>query len=106
MSTQESNGVPTKNTNLAAAADQTAGFARYREPTERATFLAMTQTLVPCAKPPVLIKPTTPGVATAGGAFSVGRGPRIPLRQHGSNLTGVARDGGCTIRSNCADSRA
>ncbi|MFN9105014.1 MAG: IS5/IS1182 family transposase, partial [Betaproteobacteria bacterium] len=49
-----------KQTTLALAADQGAGFERYRKTTRRQAFLAQMQTLVPWAELGALIEPHYP----------------------------------------------
>ena len=49
-----------KQITLAAAADRTAGFERYRKPTRRDAFLTEMQTLVPWSEWVALIEPHYP----------------------------------------------
>ena len=75
-----------KQTTLAMAADQAAGFERYRKPTRREAFLAQMDTLVPWAELGALIEPRYPKAGNGRPPIGVQRMLRIHLLQHWFNL--------------------
>jgi len=75
---------------LAAAADSTSGFERYRKPTRRDSFLAEMQTLVPWAQLVALIEPHYPKPGNGRPPIGLERMLRIHLLQHWFNLADAA----------------
>jgi IS5 family transposase len=81
-----------KQTTLAMAADQGAGFERYRKPTRREAFLAQMQALVPWAEFGALIEPHYPRAGNGRPPIGVQRMLRIHLLQHWFNLADEAME--------------
>ena len=81
-----------KQTTLAMAADQGAGFARYRKPTRREAFLAQTDTLVPWSELGALIEPHYPKAGNGRPPIGLQRMLRIHLLQHWFNLADEAME--------------
>ena len=79
-----------KQMTLAAAADSTSGFERYRKPTRRDSFLAEMQTLVPWAQLVALIEPHYPKPGNGRPPIGLERMLRIHLLQHWLNLADAA----------------
>ncbi len=79
-----------KQMTLAAAADASAGFERYRKPTRRDAFLAEMQTLVPWAELVALIEPHYPKAGNGRPPIGLERMLRIHLLQHWFNLADAA----------------
>jgi transposase, IS5 family len=79
-----------KQMTLAASADATSGFERYRKPTRRDAFLAEMQTLVPWAHLVALIEPHYPKPGNGRPPIGLERMLRIHLLQHWFNLADVA----------------
>jgi transposase, IS5 family len=79
-----------KQMTLAAAADSTSGFERYRKPTRRDSFLAEMQTLVPWAQLVALIEPHYPKPGNGRPPIGLERMLRIHLLQHWFNLADAA----------------
>ncbi len=79
-----------KQMTLAAAADSTAGFERYRKPTRRDVFLAEMQTLVPWARLVALIESHYPNPGNGRPPIGLERMLRIHLLQHWFNLADAA----------------
>ena len=79
-----------KQMTLAAAADSTAGFERFRKPTRRDAFLAEMQTLVPWAELVALIEPHYPKPGNGRPPIGLERMLRIHLLQHWFNLADAA----------------
>jgi IS5 family transposase len=79
-----------KQMSLAAAADRTAGFEKYRKPTRRDAFLAEMQTLVPWSDLVTLIEPHYPKAGNGRPPIGLERMLRIHLLQHWFNLADVA----------------
>ena len=79
-----------KQMSLAAAADRTAGFEKYRKPTRRDAFLAEMQTLVPWSDLVALIEPQYPKAGNGRPPIGLERMLRIHLLQHWFNLADVA----------------
>ncbi len=79
-----------KQMSLAAAADHTAGFEKYRKPTRRDAFLAEMQTLVPWSDLVELIEPHYPKAGNGRPPIGLERMLRIHLLQHWFNLADVA----------------
>ncbi|MEW5880027.1 MAG: IS5 family transposase [Pseudomonadota bacterium] len=81
-----------KQSALAMAADQGAGFERYRKRTRREAFLAQMNTLVPWAELGALIEPHYP--KAGNGRPPIGLAPmlRIHLLQHWFNLADEAME--------------
>ncbi len=75
---------------LAAAADASAGFERFRKPTRRDAFLAEMQTLVPWAQLVALIEPHYPKPGNGRRPIGLERMLRIHLLQHWFNLADAA----------------
>jgi IS5 family transposase len=80
-----------KQMSLAAAADRTAGFEKYRRPTRRDAFLAEMQGLVPWTGLVTLIEPHYPKAGNGRPPIGLERMLRIHLLQHWFNLA----DGAC-----------
>jgi len=81
-----------KQTTLALAADQGAGFERYRKTTRRQAFLAQMQTLVPWAELGALIEPHYPKAGNGRPPIGLQRMLRIHLLQHWFNLADEAME--------------
>jgi transposase, IS5 family len=81
-----------KQTTLAMAANQGAGFERYRKPTRREAFLAQMETLVPWAELGALIEPHYPKVGNGRPPIGLQRMLRIHLLQHWFNLADEAME--------------
>jgi IS5 family transposase len=81
-----------KQTTLAMAADQGAGFERYRKPTRREAFLARMDTLVPWAELGALIEPHYPRAGNGRPPIGLQRMLRIHLLQHWFNLADEAME--------------
>jgi IS5 family transposase len=81
-----------KQTTLAMAADQGAGFERYRKPTRREAFLAQMETLVPWAELGALIEPHYPKAGNGRPPIGLQRMLRIHLLQHWFNLADEAME--------------
>jgi IS5 family transposase len=81
-----------KQTTLAMAADQGAGFERYRKPTRREAFLAQMDTLVPWAELGALIEPHYPKAGNGRPPIGLQRMLRIHLLQHWFNLADEAME--------------
>lgn len=81
-----------KQTTLAVAADQGAGFERYRKPTRRETFLAEMETLVPWSQLCALIEPHYPKAGNGRPPLGLHRMLRIHLLQHWFNLADLAME--------------
>jgi IS5 family transposase len=81
-----------KQTTLAMAADQGAGFERYRKPTRREAFLAQMDTLVPWAELGALIEPHYPKAGNGRPPIGLQRMLRIQLLQHWFNLADEAME--------------
>lgn len=81
-----------KQTTLALAADQGAGFERYRKTTRRQAFLAQMQTLVPWAELGALIEPHYPKAGNGRPPIGLQRMLRIRLLQHWLNLADEAME--------------
>jgi IS5 family transposase len=81
-----------KQTTLAMAADQGAGFERYRKTTRREVFLAQMQTLVPWAELGALIEPHYPKAGNGRPPIGLQRMLRIHLLQHWFNLADEAME--------------
>lgn len=81
-----------KQTTLAMAADQGAGFERYRKPTRRETFLAEMETLVPWSQLCALIEPHYPKAGNGRPPLGLPRMLRIHLLQHWFNLADLAME--------------
>jgi IS5 family transposase len=81
-----------KQTTLAMAADQGAGFERYRKPTRREAFLARMETLVPWAELGALIEPHYPKAGNGRPPIGLQRMLRIHLLQHWFNLADEAME--------------
>lgn len=81
-----------KQTTLAMAADQGAGFERYRKPTRREAFLAQMQTLVPWSELGALIEPHYPKAGNGRPPIGLQRMLRIHLLQHWFNLADEAME--------------
>ncbi|MDI3259255.1 MAG: IS5 family transposase [Sinobacteraceae bacterium] len=81
-----------KQTTLAMAADQGAGFERYRKPTRREAFLAQMEALVPWAELGALIEPHYPKAGNGRPPIGLQRMLRIHLLQHGFNLADAAME--------------
>lgn len=79
-----------KQMTLAAAADSTGGFERYRKPTRRDGFLAEMHTLVPWDRMVALIEPHYPKPGNGRPPIGVERMLRIHLLQHWFNLADAA----------------
>jgi len=79
-----------KQMTLAAAADSTSGFERYRKPTRRDSFLAEMQTLVPWAQLVALIEPHYPKPGNGRPPIGLERMLRIHLLKHWFNLADAA----------------
>ena len=79
-----------KQMTLAAAADLTAGFERFRKPTRRDAFLVEMQTLVPRAELVALIEPHYPKPGNGRPPIGLERMLRIHLLQHWFNLADAA----------------
>ncbi|MCI1191270.1 IS5 family transposase [Calidifontimicrobium sp. SYSU G02091] len=75
---------------LAAAADASAGFVRFRKPTRRDAFLAEMQTLVPWARLVALIEPHYPKPGNGRPPVGLERILRGHLLQHWFNLADAA----------------
>jgi IS5 family transposase len=74
------------------AADQGAGFERYRKPTQREAFLAQMDTLVPWAELGALIEPHYPKAGNGRPPIGLQRMLRIHLLQHWFNLADEAME--------------
>jgi IS5 family transposase len=81
-----------KQTTLAMAADQGAGFERYRKRTRREAFLAQMDTLVPWAEMGALIEPHYPKAGNGRPPIGLQRMLRIHLLQHWFNLADEAME--------------
>jgi transposase, IS5 family len=81
-----------KQTSLAMAADQGAGFERYRKPTRREAFLAQMDRLVPWAELGALIEPHYPKAGNGRPPIGLQRMLRIHLLQHWFNLADEAME--------------
>jgi IS5 family transposase len=81
-----------KQTTLAMAADQGAGFERYRKPTRREAFLAQMDTLVPWGQLGALIEPHYPKAGNGRPPIGLQRMLRIHLLQHWFNLADEAME--------------
>jgi IS5 family transposase len=81
-----------KQTTLAMAADQGAGFERYRKPTRREAFLAQMETLVPWSELGALIEPHYPKAGNGRPPIGLQRMLRIHLLQHWFNLADEAME--------------
>jgi transposase, IS5 family len=81
-----------KQTTLAMAADQGAGFERYRKPTRREAFLAQMETLVPWSALGALIEPHYPKAGKGRPPIGLQRMLRIHLLQHWFNLADEAME--------------
>jgi len=81
-----------KQTTLAMAADQGAGFERYRKPTRREAFLAQMDTLVPWSELGALIEPHYPKAGNGRPPIGLQRMLRIHLLQHWFNLADEAME--------------
>jgi IS5 family transposase len=81
-----------KQTTLAMAADQGAGFERYRKPTRREALLAQMETLVPWAELGALIEPHYPKPGNGRPPIGLQRMLRIHLLQHWFNLADEAME--------------
>jgi len=79
-----------KQMTLAAAADASAGFERFRKPTRRDAFLAQMQTIVPWARLVALIEPHYPKPGNGRPPVGLERMLRIHLLQHWFNLADAA----------------
>ena len=77
---------------MALAADQGAGFERYRKTTRRQAFLAQMQTLVPWAELGALIEPHYPKAGNGRPPIGLQRMLRIRLLQHWLNLADEAME--------------
>src|SRR5512141_42424 len=75
-----------KQTTLAMAADQGAGFERHRKPTRREAFLAQMDTLGPWAALCAVIEPHYPKAGNGRPPIGLERMLRIHLLQHWFNL--------------------
>jgi IS5 family transposase len=82
-----------KQMTLAAQADQTAGFEKYRKPTRRDAFLAEMQTLVPWSALCAVIEPHYPKRGNGRPPIGLERMLRIHLLQHWFNLPDLACEG-------------
>jgi IS5 family transposase len=74
------------------AADQGAGFERYRKPTRREAFLAQMDTLVPWSELGALIEPHYPKAGNGRPPIGLQRMLRIHLLQHWFNLADEAME--------------
>jgi IS5 family transposase len=81
-----------KQTTLAMAADQSAGFERYRKPTRREAFLAQMDRLVPWTELGALIEPHYPKAGNGRPPIGLQRMLRIHLLQHWFNLADEAME--------------
>jgi len=81
-----------KQTTLAMAADQGAGFERYRKRTRREAFLAQMDTLVPWAELGALIEPHYPKAGNGRPPIGLQRMLGIHLLQHWFNLADEAME--------------
>ncbi|MGH6610575.1 MAG: IS5 family transposase [Burkholderiaceae bacterium] len=81
-----------KQTPLAMAADQGAGFERYRKATRREAFLAQMDILVPWVELGALIEPHYPKAGNGRPPIGVQRMLRIHLLQHWFNLADEAME--------------
>jgi IS5 family transposase len=81
-----------KQTTLAMAADQGAGFERHRKRTRREAFLAQMDTLVPWAELGALIEPHYPKAGNGRPPIGLQRMLRIHLLQHWFNLADQAME--------------
>lgn len=81
-----------KQTTLAMAADQGAGFERYRKPTRREAFLAQMEAVVPWAELGALIEPHYPKPGNGRPPIGLQRMLRIHLLQHWFNLADEAME--------------
>ena len=81
-----------KQMTLAAAADASAGFERFRKPTRRDAFLAQMQTIVPWGRLVALIEPHHPKPGNGRPPIGLERMLRIHLLQHWFNLADAARE--------------
>lgn len=81
-----------KQTTLAMAADQGAGFERHHKPTRREAFLAQMQTLVPWSELGALIEPHYPKAGNGRPPIGLQRMLRIHLLQHWFNLADEAME--------------
>jgi IS5 family transposase len=81
-----------KQTTLAMAADQGAGFERYRKATRREAFLAQMDTLVPWSELGALIEPHYPKAGNGRPPIGLQRMLRIHLLQHWFNLADEAME--------------
>ncbi len=81
-----------KQTTLAMAADQGAGFERHRKPTRREAFLAQMDTLVPWSQLGALIEPHYPKAGNGRPPIGLQRMLRIHLLQHWFNLADEAME--------------
>jgi transposase, IS5 family len=81
-----------KQSTLATAADQAAGFERYRKPTRREAFLAQMETLVPWSELGALIEPHYPKAGNGRPPIGLQRMLRIHLLQHWFNLADEAME--------------
>ena len=79
-----------KQMTLAAAADASAGFERFRKPTRRDAFLAEMQTIVPWDRLVALIEPYYPKPGNGRPPVGLERMLRIHLLQHWFNLADAA----------------
>jgi IS5 family transposase len=82
----------TKQTTLAMAADQGAGFERYRKPPRREAFLAQMEAVVPWAELGALIEPHYPKPGNGRPPIGLQRMLRIHLLQHWFNLADEAME--------------
>jgi IS5 family transposase len=81
-----------RQTTLAMAADQGAGFERYRKPTRREAFLAQMEALVPWSELGALIEPHYPKAGNGRPPIGLQRMLRIHLLQHWFNLADEAME--------------
>jgi IS5 family transposase len=81
-----------KQTTLAMAADQGAGFERHRKPTRREAFLAQMDTLVPWGQLGALIEPHYPKAGNGRPPIGLQRMLRMHLLQHWFNLADEAME--------------
>jgi IS5 family transposase len=81
-----------KQSTLGMAADQGAGFERYRKRTRREAFLAQMDTLVPWAELGALIEPHYPKAGNGRPPIGLQRMLRIHLLQHWFNLADEAME--------------
>lgn len=81
-----------KQTTLAMAADQGAGFERYRKVTRREAFLAEMEAVVPWSELCALIEPHYPRPGNGRPPIGVERMLRIQLLQHWFNLADEAME--------------